>query len=307
MGKIAFLFAGQGAQHPGMGKELVHAQPVAKQTFDELESAMPGLSKLCFEGTKEELTRTENTQPAIFATDLAAARSLVARGINPDGVAGFSLGEVAALTFACAFSDMDGFALVRYRGELMAEACAAKPGGMRAVVKLTAAEVERLAKEAGAWPVNYNSPQQTVVAGSDEALAKLDVLVKEAKGRSLKVAVAGAFHSPYMESASAGLAKWLENKPPRPCIVDVWANKTAEPYPKDPSKIAEVLAAQPSSPVLWTKTLENMQAAGFDSFVEVGPGTTLTGLVKRTLKGVTALSIETPEQLEAALGVLRKD
>ena len=89
MGKIALLFAGQGAQHPGMGKELVHAQPVAKQTFDELESAMPGLSKLCFEGTKEELTRTENTQPAIFATDLAAARSLVARGINPDGVAGF--------------------------------------------------------------------------------------------------------------------------------------------------------------------------------------------------------------------------
>lgn len=307
MGKLALLFAGQGAQHPGMGQELYAAEPAVKETFDALEASMPGLTALCFQGTKEDLTRTENTQPAVFALDLAVARALEAHGVVPDAVAGFSLGEVAALTYAGAMDDGRGFALVRHRGDLMAQACAQNPGGMRAVVKLDAPQVEDLAQRAGAWPVNYNSPQQTVVAGSEEALEKLDVLVREARGRSLKVAVAGAFHSPYMQPAAEGLAAYLARHPLAPAKVQVWANMTGEPYPTDPDQMAQVLAAQPAHAVLWTHTLEGMRVQGFDTFVEVGPGKTLTKLVQRTLEDVRALSCETPDQLADVLAALGKE
>lgn len=307
MGKVALLFAGQGAQHPGMGQELYASEPAVKETFDALEQSMPGLTKLCFEGTKEELTRTENTQPAVFALDLAVARALAAHGVKADAVAGFSLGEVAALTFAAAMTDEQGFALVRHRGDLMAKACQENPGGMRAVVKLDAPVVEDLAQKAGAWPVNYNSPQQTVVAGPAEALEKLDDLVREAKGRALKVAVAGAFHSPFMQPAADGLAQYLAQHPLAPAQVEVWANMTGEPYPTDTAQMAEVLATQPAHAVRWTHTLEGMKAQGFDTFVEVGPGKTLTKLVQRTLDGVTALVCETPEQLSAVLEAVGKE
>ncbi|MDP9858410.1 [acyl-carrier-protein] S-malonyltransferase [Olsenella profusa DSM 13989] len=307
MGKVAFLFAGQGAQHPGMGKELACAEAAAKATFDALEAVMPGLSALCFEGTEEELTRTENTQPSVFAVDLAAARALVAHGVIPDAVAGFSLGEVAALTFAGAFGDEDGFALVRHRGDLMAACCAAHPSGMRAVVKLDAPTVEALAEQAGAWPVNYNSPQQTVVAGTPDALERLEALVKGARGRALKMAVAGAFHSPLMADASTGLASWLKACAPKPCAPPVWANTTGEPYPADPAAMAGLLAGQASHPVRWTRTLQGLRAQGFDTFVEVGPGSTLTKLVQRTLEGVCALACETPGQLSAVLETVGKE
>ena len=204
-------------------------------------------------------------------------------------------------------TDEQGFALVRHRGDLMAKACQENPGGMRAVVKLDAPVVEDLAQKAGAWPVNYNSPQQTVVAGPAEALEKLDDLVREAKGRALKVAVAGAFHSPFMQPAADGLAQYLAQHPLAPAQVEVWANMTGEPYPTDTAQMAEVLATQPAHAVRWTHTLEGMKAQGFDTFVEVGPGKTLTKLVQRTLDGVTALACETPEQLSAVLEAVGKE
>lgn len=309
MGKVAFLFAGQGAQHPGMCADLIETEPAAKAVFDAADAVRPGTTEQCLTGTKEELAQTINTQPCVFAADLACARALEARGVRPDVVAGFSLGEVAALTFAGAYTTEQGFELVCHRAELMAKAAEKNPGAMRAVVKLDAPTVERLAAEAGeAWPVNYNSPMQTVVAGTAEACEKLDGLVKEAGGRAMKVAVSGAFHSPFMADAERGLAAYLaDGHAPAEPAVPVLANRTAEPYPADADERAGLLASQVANPVQWVRTLQAMEAMGVDTFVEVGPGKTLTGLVGRTLEGVRALPCETAEQLEAVLAALSEE
>ena len=310
MGKVAFLFAGQGAQHPGMCADLIEAEPAAKAVFATADAVRPGTTEQCLTGTKEELAQTANTQPCVFAADLAAARALAAHGVTPDVVAGFSLGEVAALTFAGAYGDERGFELVCHRAELMADAAEKNSGAMRAVVKLDATTVERLAAEAGerCWPVNYNSPLQTVVAGTPEACERLDALVKEAGGRAMKVAVSGAFHSPFMAEAERGLASYLSggHAPAEP-KVPVLANRTAEPYPADEATRVELLSSQVANPVQWVRTLEAMAGMGVDTFVEVGPGKTLTGLVKRTLEGVTALPCETVEQLQAVLAELSEE
>lgn len=309
MGKVAILFAGQGAQHPGMCAELAAAEPAARAVFDMADSVRPGTSAQCFEGTAEELRQTLNTQPCVFAADLAVARALEAHGVRPSLVAGFSLGEVAALTFAGAFSDEEGFALVCERARLMEAAATAHPGAMRAVLKLDAQTVTELAAQAhDAWPVNYNSPKQTVVAGLPDALDKLDALVREAGGRSTALAVSGAFHSPLMAEAADGLAACMQSghQPAAPKL-PVLANATAEPYPASDDAAAEragLLSQQVCNPVQWVRTLEYAQAQGVDTFIEVGPGHTLTGLVKRTLKDVTALACETPEQLAEALAAV---
>ena len=175
-------------------------------------------------------------------------------------------------------------------------------GGMRAVIKLDAEQVENLAKQAGedCWPVNYNSPQQTVVAGAPEALQELDVLVKGAGGRAMKVAVSGAFHSPYMTEATEGLATYIQaGHAPSPLLIPVMANMTAAPYPADPRAASDVLANQVSHAVRWVDTLHTLQDQGIDTFIEVGPGKTLSGLVKRTLSDVCVYSCETAEQVAA--------
>ena len=310
MGKVAFLFAGQGAQHPGMGVGIAGASPAARAVFEAADAARPHTFDQCQKGTKEELSQTANTQPCVFATDLACARALEERGVEPDVVAGFSLGEVAALTFAGAFSDKKGFELVCRRAELMAAAAAAHPGAMRAVVKLDAPRVEELAAEAAhqtdgdCWPVNYNSPMQTVVAGSPAACDKLDGLVREAGGRAMKVAVSGAFHSPYMADAATGLVEYLAGNGLAATHIPVLANRTARPYPADPKAAAALLSAQVANPVRWTDTIRAMAEGGVDTFVEVGPGKTLTGLVKRTLDGACVYNVETPEELETTVSAL---
>ena len=175
-------------------------------------------------------------------------------------------------------------------------------GGMRAVIKLDAAQVENLAAQAGedCWPVNYNSPQQTVVAGAPDALQTLDVLVKEAGGRAMKVAVSGAFHSPYMAEATEGLATYIQaGHAPSPLLIPVMANMTAAPYPADPRAASDVLANQVSHAVRWVDTLHALQDQGIDTFIEVGPGKTLSGLVKRTLSDVRVYLCETAEQVAA--------
>ena len=304
MGAVALLFAGQGSQHVGMGAELASCEPAAATVFATCDAARPGTSALCFEGPAEELNRTENTQPCMWATDLACARALAARGVEPAAVAGFSLGELAALAFAGVLRDEDAFQVVCRRSELMAAACAENPGGMAAVLKLDAARVEELAAQAGSWPVNYNSPAQTVCAGSVDALARLGELVREAGGRCMPLNVSGAFHSPYMEPARDGLREVLAGVELHPARIPVWANVTAQPYPSDANEARKLLAQQVASPVQWTKTLEALWAEGIDTFVEVGPGKVLTGLVKRTLPGAAALSVETLEELEGVVAVL---
>ena len=302
MGSVAFLFAGQGAQHPAMGVDLIEASPAAAEVFAIADEVRPGTSEQCRSASKEELSQTENTQPCVFVHDLAAAVALRERGVVPAACAGFSLGEVAALTFAGAFDTRTGFELVCERAALMAAAAERHPGGMRAVIKLDAAQVENLAAQAGedCWPVNYNSPRQTVVAGAPEALQELDVLVKEAGGRAMKVAVSGAFHSPYMAEATEGLATYIQaGHAPSPLLIPVMANMTAAPYPTDPRAASDVMANQVSHAVRWVDTLHALQTQGIDTFIEVGPGKTLSGLVKRTLSDVRVYSCETAEQVAA--------
>lgn len=302
MGSVAFLFAGQGAQHPAMGVDLIEASPAAAEVFAIADEVRPGTSEQCRSASREELSQTENTQPCVFVHDLAAAIALRERGVVPAACAGFSLGEVAALTFAGVFDTRAGFELVCERAALMAAAAERHPGGMRAVIKLDAVQVEGLAKQAGedCWPVNYNSPQQTVVAGAPEALQELDVLVKEAGGRAMKVAVSGAFHSPYMAEATEGLATYIQaGHAPSPLLIPVMANMTAAPYPADPRAASDVLANQVSHAVRWVDTLHTLQNQGIDTFIEVGPGKTLSGLVKRTLSDVRVYSCETAEQVAA--------
>lgn len=296
MGKIAFVLSGQGAQYPGMGKELYDCSPAAKAVFDMADSVRPGTAAQCFDGTKEELSLTINTQPCVFAVDLAAARAAQEIGVKADFTAGFSLGEIAALAFGQALSDEDAFKLVCKRAELMNSAAEKNKGAMAAVLKLTPEKVEEICSGfENTWPVNYNSPAQTVVATSEDNLDALCAAVKMQKGKAVALAVSGAFHSPFMEDASCGLAQYLDGKRFNDPQIPIYANATAEPYEGD---FAELITKQVKSPVLWQKTVENLAALGVDTFIECGPGKTLTGLIKKINPNLRAFKLENKEDLE---------
>ena len=297
MGKIAFIFSGQGAQYSGMGKELYDFSPAAKAVYDMADSVREGTSKQCFEGSTEELCKTVNTQPCVFTADLAAAYALVERGIKPDCVAGFSLGEIAALAFSKMLSDEEAFKLVCKRGELMDKAATENPGAMAAVMKITPQQVEEIcSKFDKTYPVNYNSPAQTVVATTSENADKFCEAVKEAGGRAKLLAVSGAFHSPFMAEAADGLAEYMENVDFSEPQTVIYSDVTAKPYEGD---FKALVKAQVESPVKWQTIVENMVADGVDTFIEVGVGKTLTGLVKRINGDVKAFKVETPADIEA--------
>lgn len=297
MGKIAFIFSGQGAQYSGMGKELYDFSPAAKAVYDMADSVREGTSKQCFEGSTEELCKTVNTQPCVFTADLAAAYALVERGIKPDCVAGFSLGEISALAFSKMLSDEEAFKLVCKRGELMDKAATENPGAMAAVMKITPQQVEEIcSKFDKTYPVNYNSPAQTVVATTSENADKFCEAVKEAGGRAKLLAVSGAFHSPFMAEAADGLAEYMENVDFSQPETVIYSDVTAKPYEGDYKALVK---AQVESPVKWQTIVENMVADGVDTFIEVGVGKTLTGLVKRINGDVKAFKVETPADIEA--------
>ncbi len=297
MGKNVFVFSGQGAQIPGMGKSLYDNSPAAKAVFDMAESIRPGTIKQCFEGTKEELSITINTQPCVFAVDLAAAAAVAEKGIRPDYAAGFSLGEIAAIAFAGMLSYEDAFRLVCRRAEVMDKAANENKGAMAAVMKLAPEKVEEICNGfERAYPVNYNSPAQTVVAAAEDEIDALCDKVKEEKGKAVKLAVSGAFHSPFMASASDALREYLEGVSLEEPEIPVYSNVTAQPYEGD---YKELIASQVKSPVKWQKTVENLIEQGADRFIEVGVGKTLTGLIKKINKDVTAVNIETKEGLDA--------
>ena len=304
MSKIAFVFSGQGAQAPGMGKELYDCSPAAKAVFDLADSIRPGTSQQCFEGTQEELNVTINTQPCLFACDLAAAKAAQERGIQPDCAAGFSLGEAAAVTFSGMLTEAEAFSMVCKRAELMNEAAQKNPGAMAAVMKLSPQQVETLCGPIeNAWPVNYNSPKQTVVAASADTIDQVVEAASAQRGRAVKLAVSGAFHSPLMHSAADGLREYLASVSLREERLPVYANLTAEPYWEDKK---ETMAAQCENPVRWQKTIENMIANGVDTFIEVGVGKTLAGLIKKINPEVTVYQIENKEGLDAAAEALGK-
>lgn len=304
MSKIAFVFSGQGAQAPGMGKELYDCSPAAKAVFDLADSIRPGTSQQCFEGTQEELNVTINTQPCLFACDLAAAKAAQERGIQPDCAAGFSLGEAAAVAFSGMLTEAEAFSMVCKRAELMNEAAQKNPGAMAEVMKLSPQQVETLCGPIeNAWPVNYNSPKQTVVAASADTIDQVVEAASAQRGRAVKLAVSGAFHSPLMHSAADGLREYLASVSLREEKLPVYANLTAEPYGEDKK---ETMAAQCENPVRWQKTIENMIANGVDTFIEVGVGKTLAGLIKKINPEVTVYQIENKEGLDAAAEALGK-
>ena len=304
MSKIAFVFSGQGAQAPGMGKELYDCSPAAKAVFDLADSIRPGTSQQCFEGTQEELNVTINTQPCLFACDLAAAKAAQERGIQPDCAAGFSLGEAAAVAFSGMLTEAEAFSMVCKRAELMNEAAQKNPGAMAAVMKLSPQQVETLCGPIeNAWPVNYNSPKQTVVAASADTIDQVVEAASAQRGRAVKLAVSGAFHSPLMHSAADGRREYLASVSLREERLPVYANLTAEPYGEDKK---ETMAAQCENPVRWQKTIENMIANGVDTFIEVGVGKTLAGLIKKINPEVTVYQIENKEGLDAAAEALGK-
>ncbi|MBQ7827427.1 MAG: ACP S-malonyltransferase [Clostridia bacterium] len=290
MGKIAFVFSGQGDQYPGMGKSLAEKYPVAAEIYKLCDSVRPGTSDMCFNGTEDELRETKNTQPCLFSMELAAASVLMNKGITPSAVAGFSLGEVAAATVSGIFDTETGFRLVCKRGELMQKEAESLDTSMAAIVKLTPEQVQELCeKYSSVYPVNFNCPGQITVSGLTSQMADFSADVKAAGGRAIPVKVKGGFHSPFMEKAAEEfgieLAKAKLAKPSIP----LYSNMTAQPYGSD---AAYLLSRQICSPVRWEETVRNMIGAGIDTFIEIGPGKTLTNMIRKTDPAVTAVSFE---------------
>lgn len=299
MGKIAFVFPGQGAQYPGMGRELYELSQAAKEVFDCAEKIRPGVSERCFRGPKEELDRTINTQPCVFCVGMAAAGALREAGVIPDMTAGFSLGEIPALTYAKALTCEEAFSLVCARASRMQACAEAKHGAMAAVLGLADEAVEALCGQyAELYPVNYNCPGQVVIAGREESVVQAAEAAREMGGKAVRLAVNGAFHSPYMASAAKMLADDLNGLHFGKTCIPVYANATGQIYGEN---IGEMLRVQLRRPVLWQKTIENMAADGADTFIETGPGRVLGGLIRKILPDAALLHVQDAKSLKETI------
>lgn len=289
MGKIAFVFSGQGDQFPGMGKDIYAKYPAAKAVFDMCDSLRPNTSAQCFEGTEDALKETKNTQPCLFAMELAAANVLKNKGIKPDAVAGFSLGEVVAATVAGAFDEKTGFELVCRRGELMQREAEKFDTSMAAVVKLTEEQVKEVCgKYSDVYPVNFNCPGQVTVSGLSAQMPDFFAEIKAAGGRAIPLKVKGAFHSPFMNKAAQDFEKELKNAELKRLSIPLYSNMTAKAYTDD---VTGLLSKQICNPVRWERLIRNMIDGGIDLFIEIGPGKTLVNMIKKISADVTALSI----------------
>lgn len=302
MGKVAFLFPGQGAQYVGMAKDLYESSAKAKEIIEAAENTINfKLSDVMFNGPEDSLTQTDVTQPAIFLHSVILAQMI--KTISPDMAAGHSLGEYSALVSADAIKFEDAIKLVRFRGEGMLQAGIDNPGTMAAVVGLSSELTEEACNEASVEGIvqcaNFNSPGQIVISGSVSGVEKAMELAK-AKGAKLvkQLVVSGAFHSPLMQSAKDKLQTKLEDTEIRNSKIPVYANVTASPVIAS-EDIKKLLFEQVTAPVRWEETIVNMIADGADEFYEIGPGKVLQGLVKRIDRNVKITGISSFEELQS--------
>lgn len=307
--KIAFMFSGQGAQFPGMMKDLYETEGAARQVFDTADAALGrGISSLCFEGTQDELNLTHNTQPCVLAADLAVAMALRAHSVEPEGAAGFSLGEYAALAFAGAVGMKDVFEIIQHRADAMQEAVAPGKGAMAAMMGGSPEKIEEICAavtDGYVVAANYNSPAQTVISGESAAVDQAIALAREQRVKGKKLAVSAPFHCALMEPAARSLEALFATRMFEMPNIPVYMNVDAKAN-TDAAAIPGLLVRQAMSPVRWMQTLINMQADGFDTFIECGPGKTLAGLASRTLKDVTILRVGDAQSLRETLDALGK-
>ena len=320
MSKTALLFAGQGAQVVGMGKDLAEKFPSAKAWFDRANAALDyDLAGICFNGPEAELTKTENAQPGIFLVswvcfellkECVGVQASACAGpgtlkrelqLKFDATAGLSLGEFTALTAAGAMSFEDGLRVVRQRGKFMQEACDTTRGGMAAVIGLDEAPTREVCAEAGVVLANLNCPGQLVISGEAEKIAKACELAK-AKGakRAIPLPVAGAYHSPLMAGAQPKLQSELAKIKISSPVVSVISNVTAQAH-AGATEISARLVEQVTSSVLWEKSMRGLLALGFTRFIELGPGAALSGFMKRIDKTAQIVNVADTASLEAAV------
>ena len=301
---IAFIFPGQGSQKVGMGKGLADAFPICRETFDEADAALgDALSRIIFEGPEDQLTLTENTQPAILTVSVAAGRLLESRGLRPSFVAGHSLGEYSANVAAGTFTFADAVSIVRRRGRYMQEAVPVGTGAMAAILGLDADKVAEACRDAAEGdvvsPANINGAGQIVIAGTTAAVARASERAKALGARrAIPLPVSAPFHCALMKPAEDRLAPELRALTTRNPRLPVIANVDAEPK-RDAAAAIEALIAQVSSPVRWEAVVRRLASEGVTTYVEVGPGTVLSGLVKKIHRDATIVNFGGPEDLES--------
>ena len=307
MSKTALLFAGQGAQVVGMGKDFAEKFEIARGWFDRAKAALGyDLGQICFSGPEAELTKTEHAQPGIFLVSWIAWELLKERvpDLKFEATAGLSLGEFTALAAAGAFSFEDGLRLVRQRGRFMQEACEATRGSMAAVIGLDEAPTREVCAEAGVVLANLNCPGQLVISGETDKIGRACELAKSRGARrALPLTVAGAYHSPLMASAQPKLASELERTKVVAPQVQVVSNVTAKPH-GGPESIRAQLAQQVTSPVRWEDSMRYLLGQGFDCFIELGPGSALSGFMKRIDKNARMINVADASSLDAATASL---
>lgn len=306
MGKVAFVFPGQASQYPGMGKELAEKYPVAKAVFDEADKALGfSISKMCFEGTEDELKLTANTQPAILTVSVAVHRVLEEKGLTPDFVAGHSLGEYSALVAAGSIKFSDAVQVVRKRGTYMQEAVPAGEGAMAAILGISPAVVTDVCKRAAenevCSPANLNSPDQTVISGNAAAVKRAVELASQAGAkRAVILAVSAPFHCSLMMPAQEKLERDLKkiefSAPKIPVISNVDADTE-----ESGDEARDALVRQVSMPVRWEESIRLLIDEGVNTFVEVGPGRVLTGLLRQIERSVATLNVEDEKSLAATV------